>query len=243
MDLTPYMELFEAAWRAANGQRAPFAMRRFEKRRSQLNPFQLARLDDLFRRQARFAPVRPVGWPARLFAGKTVQDLASRLRAEPDLSLLAMHAPDGILREQAVLTAPISDAAALTALLLRCNDWAAPVQQAAFKRLNAILPELDQTMLGAICLFVIERSAHWQRGGAKAADVIKTHPAWPSAVKAILMTATDGPLAKTLRQLLRDADVDWALPELAMGARSAFVRAVATETLLDEAARWLDGHE
>ncbi len=243
MELKKDLALFQAAWGALNGQTAPFAGYRFEKRRGQLSPFQLARLDEPFRRRVSFMPTKPITWPARMFARVPNVDLATKLETDPDAALLALHAPDGRLRKRAVQTAPMNDTAAVTALLLRCNDWAAPVRDAAFKRLETVLGGLDQRALAPLSLFVLDRSVRWRRGGAKVLERMSAHPAWPSAVKAMLMTTTNGPLAKTLRQLLRHPEFDWALPELAMSASSAFVRAVATETLLDEAARWLDGHE
>ena len=166
-----------------------------------------------------------------------------QLANNPGLYLLALHAADGHLRERAVRVAPINDTAALTALLLRCNDWVAPVREAAFARLKTELPKLDQSTLEPLCMFALGRVVRWERGGAAAAQMIAAHLDWPIAVRAAFIGGTTGPLARALRRLLRSPDHDWILPDLAMHAKSAFVRAVAAESLLTGFARWSDGYD
>ncbi|MEP3847905.1 MAG: hypothetical protein ABJM43_21395 [Paracoccaceae bacterium] len=234
---------FDAAWQAANGKLDLFAPSLFEARRKLLSPQQVAQLDQPFRGKAYRTPVRAASRLTSWFTKSGRADPDTKFAKNPNLALLAIHAADGHLRECAVKLAPMDDTAALTALLLRCNDWAAPVRTAAFARLEAVLPRLSQADLVPLCLFVLDRVTRWERGGADAAQMFAALRDWPIIVKTAFLETTTGPLTRSLRQLLRSPDYDWALPELALNARSAFVRAVAVETLLTGHARWTEGYD
>ena len=242
MNLSKDILRFEAAWQVANGKFDLLALSLFERRRKLLNPLQLAQLDQPFRRKAYRVPVRAASGIASWFTKSGPVDWDAQFAKNPTLALLAIHAADGHLRERAVKVAPMNGTPALTALLLRCNDWAAPVRTAAFARLEAALPKLTQTDLVPLCLFALDRVACWERGGADAAQMLAAHRDWPLVVRATFMETTTGPMARLLRQLLRSPDYDWALPDLALRAQSVFVRAVAVETLLTGYARWTEGY-
>lgn len=242
MELTKVTSRFEAAWQVANGKQTPFALPRFESCRKQLSAQQLAKLDQTFRAKTRFVSTRNRTWPHYWFSAPS-PDLSKQLTKYPGLYLLALHAADGHLRERAVRVAPMNDTAARAALLLRCNDWVAPVREAAFARLETELPQLDQSKLEPLCMFALSRVARWERGGAAAAQILAEHLDWPLAIKASFVGETTGPLARALRRLLQKPDHDWILPDLAMHAKSAFVRVVAAETLLTGFSRWTDGYD
>jgi hypothetical protein len=243
MKLNKDISRFDAAWQVANGKLDPFALSLFEARRKLLSPQRVAQLDQPFRSKAYRAPVRaPLGFPMRFIKQKPF-DWDAQFTKNPNIALLAIHAADGHLRERAVQVAPMEDTAALTALLLRCNDWAVQVRTAAFARLEDVLPKLTQAQLVPLCLFVLDRFARWERGGAAANQMFAAHRDWPVAVKATFMDTANGPLARSLRQLLRSPDYDWALPDFALRARSPFVRAVAAGSLLTGHARWTEGHD
>lgn len=234
---------FDAAWQAANGKLDLFAPSLFEARRKLLSPQQVAQLDQPFRGKAYRTPVRAASRLTSWFTKSGRADPDTKFAKNPNLALLAIHAADGHLRECAVKLAPMDDTAALTALLLRCNDWAAPVRTAAFARLEAVLPRLSQADLRRFCLFVLDRVTRWERGGAAVAQMLAAHHDWPLVVKATFMETATGPLARSLRQFLRSPDYDWALPDLALRGQSVFVRAVAVETLLTGQARWTEGYD
>ena len=243
MKLNKDISRFDAAWQVANGKLDPFALSLFERRRKLLSPQQVAQLDQPFRRKAYCAPVRaPFGFPARFIKQKTV-DWDAKFAKNSTLALLALHAANGHLRERAVQIAPMADTAALTALLLRCNDWAPQVREAAFARLEAVLPTLSHADLVPLCLFVLDRVARWERGGAAVVQILAAHRDWPLVVKATFVETATGPLARSLRSILRSPDYDWALLDLALRAQSVFVRAVAVETLLTGYARWTEGYD
>ena len=243
MRLNKDISRFDAAWQVANGKLDPFALSLFEGRRKLLSPQQVAQLDQLFRRKAYRAPVQAAFGVASWFAKSGPVDWDAQFAKNPTWALLALHAADGHLRERAVQVAPMDDTAARTALLLRCNDWAVQVRKVAFARLEAVLPKLKQAELVPLCLFVLDRVARWERGGAAVAQMFATHRDWPMVVKATFMETATGPMARSLRQLLRSPDHDWALPNLALRAQSVFVRAVAAETLLTGYARWTEGYD
>lgn len=243
MKLQKDISRFEAAWQAANGKLDPFALALFERRRKLFNATQIAQLDPSFRRRTRFSVVRQATGLRRWCGQPLHVDWDARFVKNPALALLAVHAADGHLRERAVRVMPVDDTAALTTLLLRCNDWVMPVRKAAFMRLEAVLPKLHQSALIPLCLFALDRVTRWERGGAKTAELLAAHPDWPVAVKTAFMETATGPMARLLRQLLRNPDYDWALPDLALRAQSVFVRAVAVEVLLTGYARWTAGYD
>lgn len=246
MKMQNELRAFEAASNAANGQFLPLASARFEKRRASLNPFQIAYLDPQFRRRARATRYAAPNWYQRAHASVSSDrpfTLSMRIEGDPVTALLAMHAADGHLREYATRIAPMKDSAGLALLLSRCNDWVKPVRKVAFDRLADVLPRLDQKALMPLCLFVLSRGLKWGLGGAFAAQDVMKHPEWPSALKTAFMTTMDGPMARSLREVLRKAQCDWALPDFAMNAKSGFVRAVATETLLEGRTRWVEGFD
>ncbi|MDX8354934.1 hypothetical protein [Cognatiyoonia sp. IB215182] len=237
------ISLFEAAWQATLGKSDPFALAAFEERRKALTARQLAQLDQPFRSRAYRAPARAASVLTGWFPGPRSVNWEAQFAKDPALALLAIHAADGYLRESAVQLAPMEDTAALTALLLRCNDWVEQVRVTAFARLEAVLPKLDKAALIPLCLFALDRVSRWERGGAGALKMLAAHKDWPAAVRATFTDSNTGPLARSLRQLLRRPDYDWVLPDLAVHARSAFVRAVATEALLTGYARWTEGYD
>ncbi|MEP1586284.1 MAG: hypothetical protein ABJR46_04390 [Tateyamaria sp.] len=243
MKLNKDISRFDAAWQVANGKLDPFALSLFEKRRKLLNPQQVAQLDRPFRNKAYRAPAWAAFGITSWFTKSGSVDWDVQFARNPNIALLAIHAADGHLRERAVQVAPMEDTAALTALLLRCNDWAAPVRKAAFARFESVLPKLDLAEMVPLCLFVLERVARWERGGAAVAQMFVAHYDWPLLVKTTFVETATGPLARSLRQLLRSPHYDWILPDLALRAQSIFVRAVAVETLLTGHARWIEGYD
>ncbi|MFQ6551872.1 hypothetical protein AAD018_005925 [Aestuariibius insulae] len=243
MDKQKEGEAFRSAWKGMNGQVTPLAMRRFEARREAYTPFQIAKLDPIFRDAVRYHVLASDSWISRLSSRRSHVDPTRLFRDHPQYALMALHAPSGQMRELAVRWAPMKDPAALTMLLLRCNDWSAVVRTAAFKRLDDSLSQLNDRQIAQLALFLLARVPHWGRGGADVLPRFKALPKWPAAVKMMLKTSQYGPLAKTMRQLLRHPDHDWMLPELAMRAKSAFVRAVACDTVLTGRAKWHVGYD
>lgn len=163
----------------------------------------------------------------------------------PALAQLLIHARDGRLREQAVqlLNKPENDPLNLAALLCRCNDWVPSIRQAALERWREICRQPEIRALPAVLPAILERVPQWGRGGAEALEMLKQRLDWRRLLETMFLEEVDGPLARQLRLALRNPDMDAALGALATTARSAFVRAVATEALLTGHARWPEGRE
>lgn len=249
--MSKLVKTYQDAWQAAHGALKPTALMRFERARAALSPADVARMDQVFRRAAMgvmrdvqsgmtlYRPGRPKRtffWQQRVLSWEEI------FRDDPRKALVMLHAPDGMVRLEALRHARFDDSAARAALLLRCNDWVAPVQTEAKVRLSALMPSWTEDDLRPLAMFILARGLNWGRGGAKTATQVMQLPIWPTTIKAAFMTETDGPLAKALRNQLRTPRLDWALPEMAMTARSAFVRSVAVETVLTGQARWFDGY-
>ncbi len=232
MKMQKERELFSKAWDSAFDGFVPRAISRFESRRIGFTPLQMVEFDGRCR-QAVWEPSNRSAWRKAAMA---------RVQAGHEVALLALHAADGFLREAAVRHAPMNDAAALTMLLLRCNDWVRQVRLAARTRLGALVPGLERETLALMVLVVLDCAPKWQRGGAVAAKAFTDHPEWPAAVKLALMQTIDGPVARVLRQLLVTPECDWMLPDLAMTAKSGAVGALAVRALLESHVRWVSGY-
>lgn len=243
------LRTYQAAWQAIHGEVKPVALYRFERARAQLTPFQVSRLDDLFRRDVRdrenagqtpYDRDRPI---RRYFWQKAGQSWSEILADDPRKALVMLHAPEGKLRLEAVCHARFDDAAARALLILRCNDWVGPVREVAAARLRSEMLNWTEAELTELAMFVLNRTQNWTRGGAEVAAEITNLAAWPSAVKDMFMSETSGPLARSLRNQLCRPAFDWALPDLALRAQSSFVRSVAVETILTGQARWFVGYD
>lgn len=214
----------------AAGYVHPFAERRFEKARLAVHPTGLVRLDEAFRRASRWQkPVRPkFGF---LLRNESTQKLLEQC---PWLARVAIHSWDGHLRERAVseLQRPEENAMDLAALLCRCNDHVPQVRALAIRRWAEIcrLPRLES--LVPVLPVLLDRVPHWQRGGYKALELVRSRPDFRYLLEAMFLNGTSGKLAKRLRYVLRKPDFDVSLGMLATGARSTFVRAVATQAVL-----------
>lgn len=163
------------------------------------------------------------------------------LASNASSATLLVHSHDGYVREEAVKVLDLRAPTAKAILLLRCNDWVAPIRKTALKRLRTAAPDWTPSDLSPLVSYVLGRKNQWARGGEKALKILLDHPAWNAAVHQTLLTQVNGPLAKVLRGLLKTDLHDGLLAELSQNAKSAQVRAVATQTVLEGCARWLVG--
>lgn len=224
------------------------ALRRYNACRARLSPWEVARLDQQLRQVHRKAALknhrdkRP-GVVARiLFVKSPAPEQA--IASDPLSALLFLHSHDGRLREVAVrsMTVEDADAAAHTALLLRCNDWVPQVREMAIDRLGDHAPKLSQAALARLVVFALARVGIWQRGGAEALTVLKDCPLWLSAMEEAFATQADGPLVHVFKRQILEGTLDHALSRLARSARSPFVRSTAAECVLTEQVRWKSGY-
>ncbi|GLT08429.1 hypothetical protein ACFQFQ_17075 [Sulfitobacter porphyrae] len=235
--LDAHGEVFRAI---AAGYLHPFAERRFEKARLAVHPTVLVSLDEAFRRASRWQkPVRPkFGF---LFRHERTEKLLEHC---PWLARVAIHSGDGYLRERAVreLQRPEENAMDLAALLCRCNDHVPQVRELAIIRWAEIcrLPRLEA--LVPVLPVLLDRVPHWQRGGYMALELVRSRPDFRYLLEAMFLNETSGRLAKRLRYVLRKPDLDVSLGMLATGARSTFVRAVATQAVLQGETRYQLGY-
>ena len=132
------------------------AARELATLRDSLRPLDLAMVDLLLRDRSsdvadwhRIGPAALKRLPSLPFAGAVIQ-------------VLACH-PSGHVREEAIRQlAAVSDGREIAVLLLRANDWVAPVRRAAIAALRrraqpALVPELVQA------LPLLDRMRAWQR--------------------------------------------------------------------------------
>ena len=202
-----------------------------------LDPLDLAALDAACRSRLAWPGVGP---RLRRRRARLLSQLARRPEAAP---LLALD-PDGHLRAAAVKAWEKAPPFAMAlALLVRSNDWVPAVRALALERLPRALVRLEAWRLDRLVPLLLDRMPDWRREDPDrpVAELLLAHPRLREAMLRRLREERSGPLARRLRFLLREADCDGRLPELAIHARSAAVRAVAMETLLSGAAQWTDG--
>lgn len=218
------------------------ALRSFEEMRTQMSAWEVAKLDERLRRRLRLASYRQQPSFAKrvwqLTAKPCDVDVHEAISESPQVAALFIHSHVGYFREEAVKCFEPVDTAGRAALLLRCNDWVENVRVAALSKLRERVPEWTAGELKDLVLFTVDRINEWERGGAVAAAALKDHREWQSALRLVLLHETKGPMARLLRKNLRTMDLDFLLPDLAVDARSAFVRAVAVQTILEGCARW-----
>ncbi|SMR71148.1 hypothetical protein SAMN04488030_0772 [Aliiroseovarius halocynthiae] len=236
------LEAAESAARATYDGKTHSALSLYDALRADLPSLEMAKLDEPLRRRLCTASYRPRPSLAKaiLSAAKKPRqvDVKDKIADSQKVAALFIHAHDGYLREKAVQCFNPVDTAGRAALLLRCNDWVENVRFAAHVKLRELLPGWTADDLKDLVLFTVDRIDDWQRGGAVAAADLKDHREWQNALRLTLLQETSGPMARLLRKNLRTIDLDVLLPELAVDARSTFVRAVAVQTLLEGCARW-----
>ena len=175
-------------------------------------------------------------------------DRARQLRFiadNPDQASAHLTHHDGYVREAALRCLPDHsvDATLVATVMLRCNDWVPEVQAVARTVLPRLVARLNPDQLAALLPFALGPVRAWGRGGSLSVAALMAHREWSPALRGYFLTGTQGPLARSLRQVLARADLDDALPRLATEARSVFVRSVAAEVVLAGEARWVTGQQ
>lgn len=226
---------FAKAYAAAQKGRVRRAIWRISLLRRHMVAADLVRLDEKFRRDA-----RAVSSLVAEVVYRSV-DLSKR----PSLAWILIHSPNGKHREAAVrsILAPETDLLAMVALILRSNDWVAPVRSAAFERLSNAIPLVDASIAAELVPVLLDRVPLWKRGGAKVLKLFEERDDWQEILAVSFLKETDGPLVARLRKLLEMPLMDQDLERLAISARSSFVRAVCAETVLTACARWKNGYD
>lgn len=248
-DIQRTLELTEEAVDMVLSGTQGLALGLFDTQRARLSPWDVARLDHHMRQVHRTVALNNLrtkrrGVVARIL-GVKFPDPEQAIAGDPRIALLFLHSHDGRLRETAVRSMSVedADAAAHTALLLRCNDWVPQVREAAIARLRDHAPRLSQAALARLVVFGLARVDIWQRGGSEALTELKDCPLWLSAMEDAFATQADGPLVHVFKRQILEGRLDHALPRLARSARSAFVRSTAAECVLTERVRWKSGYK
>ncbi|HEV7245866.1 MAG TPA: hypothetical protein VGN93_02615 [Shinella sp.] len=148
---------------------------------------------------------------------------------------LRMCHPDGFVRELALhelADAPAS-ALRLALLLMRFDDWAAPVAAAGRAAFTRLAPSIPLSAAQGIAPLIADH--HVKRRGrmdlaAPVIDLLTREESWP-ALLCWLTASTDNTVAAVMRLLLLSDRLDRALAQL-LTARHYLVRALAARTLI-----------
>lgn len=169
------------------------------------------------------------------------------LDAWPGLAPLFLFHGDGHLREAALgrLRTGLTSSFLVAAVAFRLNDWVPQVRAAARGCAERVIALSDADTLAAAAPFLLDRRPQWTRGREEVTvlDGLLERDDVADRVAAHLLAAPTGPLARQLRQMLRQPALDRHLPRLAGEALQPAVRAVAISTLLEGRASWPDGWE
>ena len=169
-----------------------------------------------------------------------------QLLRTPGLEQIFLFHRDGRLREAALLriTGGLPDAFLFAAVVWRLNDWAPQVRAAAMRCAGRSFPATDAEVVARAGLAILLRQRTWRRWSEERTlvDAALAREDVAERVARLLAESRRGPLASTLRWLLRTPALDLHLSRLAETAAQPSIRAVALSTLIDGEATWPDGH-
>ena len=161
---------------------------------------------------------------------------------------LNLSHPDGRIREQALHALPARIPSTLYAILvlLRLNDWAAPVRDAARRRLTAFAAATAPQHLAAALGYILRYWTSWGRmspASKQDALAVLLSDAVAAQLATALARSPAGPMTTLLSQLGQIAAIDPHLPYLAAQAIQPALRAKAYQSLLSGKATWASGKE
>ena len=161
---------------------------------------------------------------------------------------LNLSHPDGRIREQTLHTLPARIPSTLYAILvlLRLNDWAAPVRDAARRRLTAFAAATAPQHLAAALGYILRYWTSWGRmspASKQDALAVLLSDAVAAQLATALARSPAGPMTTLLSQLGQIAAIDPHLPYLAAQAIQPALRAKAYQSLLSGKTTWVAGKE
>lgn len=169
------------------------------------------------------------------------------LSTAPAYAWLYLFHPNGRVREIALRQLPGAPMSPFffSALVLRLNDWAPPVREAALQAARLWFPTTDATVVAIAGFELLDRLPSWRRWATERSVLDEALGRTDVATRLVrrIGSATTGPLGAKLRQTLRFPAVDALLPDLAARAVSPYVRATSLDCLLAGKAIWPDGYE
>lgn len=161
---------------------------------------------------------------------------------------LNLSHPDGRIREQTLHTLPARIPSTLYAILvlLRLNDWAAPVRAAARHRLADFAAATNPQHLAAALGYILRYWTSWGRmspASKQDALVVLLSDAVAAQLATALAQSPAGPMTTLLAQLGQVATIDRHLPHIAVQAIQPALRAKAYQSLLSGKTTWVAGKE
>lgn len=172
---------------------------------------------------------------------------AAQLLRTPGLEYLFVFHRDGRVREAALLkiTGGLPNPFLFAAILWRLNDWAEPVRQAAARCASRSFPLTKPDVIARTAADLLVRQATWRRWQRERSILDDAFGRRDVAAELanLMVAATTGPQASTLRYALRTSSLDKHLERLASTAAQPSVRAVALSTLIEGKAEWPSGIE
>lgn len=154
---------------------------------------------------------------------------------------VSLSSPSGYERQRALdQISHVPSAFCLGLVLYRLNDWVDEVRVTASHTIARLAPHLSNEFLAEAFRFYLA-SAEWGRiddtGRRLLADLFGSSPVRDEAFRRVMQGRANA-APTTLRRMLRSADWDRLLPQLAMSARHPAVRHIALRTLLDGHYSW-----
>ena len=165
------------------------------------------------------------------------------LRQHPDLAWLLMFHGSGYVRQASMeaLTTPPSCPFEVAAVVYRLNDWVANVRTASKVYAKKFLPSASADVVSESTFFLLPQTTYLSRWDDEALTIIRDNiyrTEVLDALRAKFLARRTGRVGQNLRLILREANFDGSLEQLALEAKLPTVRAIAVETLLMGRARW-----
>ena len=156
--------------------------------------------------------------------------------------------PDGYIREQALhaLPARIPSTACVILVLLRLNDWAAPVRDAARHRLTAFAAATAPQHLATALGYILRYWTSWGRmspASKQDALAVLLSDAVAAQLATALARSPAGPMTTLLAQLGQVATIDRHLPHIAAHAIQPGLGAKVYKSPLSGKTTWVAGKE
>jgi hypothetical protein len=133
----------------------------------------------------------------------------------------------------------------VAAVVYRLNDWVGNVRTASTTYAREFLVTARAEAISESAFFLLSQMSFLSRWDDQALSVLQDSIYRTEVLEEMrkqFLAPRGGKVGQTLRLVLRRADFDLHLEELALDARLPTVRAIAVETLLMGRARWFVGY-
>lgn len=173
--------------------------------------------------------------------------LETMLKATPDLGWFCLLHGNGYIRQEAVenLKAAPMSVFEFSAIVYRLNDWVRNVRFSAEQYARRNFPITSPDIVAQSSFFLLKQTrvfGRWEKPGQELLEEAIYRQDVLDVLKDQFMCLGIGRMGPTLQQILKRADFDEQLYDLAVDAKQPAIRAIAMEALLSLRVQWVAGY-